>query len=166
MVDQERTLVLLRHAKSDWPEGIADIERPLADRGRKDAPAAGKWLREQVPGIDLVLCSPAARTRQTWRLVATELTLKPDTHIESHIDKRIYTASPNDLLGVVRDLPATAGTVLVIGHNPGLEELVGLLADVRCELRTSSIAVLSGSGVWSEAGPGWGRLVESETPRA
>jgi phosphohistidine phosphatase len=166
MVDQERTLVLLRHAKSDWPEGVADIERPLADRGRRDAPVAGRWLRERVPDIDLVLCSPSARTRQTWRLVSAELGGTPESHVESHIDKRIYTASPTDLLSVVRDLPASAGTALVIGHNPGLEELVSLLADVPCELRTSSVAVVAGPGGWADAGPGWGRLVESDTPRA
>jgi phosphohistidine phosphatase len=165
MVDQERTLVLLRHAKSEWPEGIADVERPLTDRGRVDAPAAGRWLHERVPEIDLVLCSPSARTRQTWRLVSAELGDTPESHVVSHIDKRIYDASTDDLLAVVHDVPTTAGTVLLIGHNPGLEELVNLLTDVRCELRTSSLAVVTAAGGWADAGPGWGRLAESDTPR-
>jgi phosphohistidine phosphatase len=166
MVDQERTLVLLRHAKSEWPEGIADVERPLADRGRRDAPVAGRWLRERVPDIDLVLCSPAARTRQTWRLVSAELGGTRESHVESHIDKRIYDASTTDLLAVVRELPDAATTVLLVGHNPGLEQLVALLTGTPCELRTSSVAVLAGPDTWATAGPNWARLVESETPRS
>lgn len=151
------TLVLLRHAKSAWPDGVADLERPLADRGRRDAPVAGRWLREHVR-VDLVVCSPAVRTRQTWRLVAEELDATP----EFLVDERVYDASVADLVAVVRELPASAATVLVIGHNPGLSELGGTTT----ELRTSAVAVLRGDVAWADAGPGSYSLVECETPRA
>ena len=70
--DETRRLLLLRHAKSAWPD-LADSERPLNDRGRRDAPAMGRWLRDKGYVPDLVLCSTAQRTRDTWALVAGEL---------------------------------------------------------------------------------------------
>ncbi|HVV24762.1 MAG TPA: histidine phosphatase family protein [Pseudonocardiaceae bacterium] len=155
-----RTLVVLRHAKSAWPEGTDDRERPLADRGRRDAPAAGRWLRGRVP-VDLVVCSPALRTRQTWDLVAAELDGTP----EFRVDDRVYDAFVEELVDVVRDLPATAENVLLIGHNPGLTELVHELSGSDFSLKTSSIAILRGHGEWSDAGANWLRLVETETPR-
>jgi phosphohistidine phosphatase len=150
-----RTLVLLRHAKSAWPEGVDDRARPLAGRGRRDAPAAGRWLREHVGGVDLVVCSPALRTRQTWQLVAAELGGTP----EFRVDDRIYGAPVADLVDVVRELPPSAGTVLLVGHNPGLSELVAALGATAVELKTSSVAVLreDGDGLWS--------LVAFTTPR-
>jgi phosphohistidine phosphatase len=146
-----RTLVVLRHAKSAWPDDVADRRRPLADRGRRDASAAGRWLRDNVGAVDLVLCSPALRTRQTWELVSAELVGTP----EFRLDERIYAASLGDLLEVVTE--ASADTVLLIGHNPGLSELVGELARTDVELKTSSVAVLRQDHGWS--------LVELATPR-
>ncbi len=153
------TLVLLRHAKSGWPDGVADADRPLAGRGRLEAPLAGRWLSEHV-SIDLVVCSPAVRTRQTWRLVSAELGATP----EFRLDERIYDASVDDLLAVVRDLPSTARTALVIGHNPGLTELTGVLGGW-VDMKTSTIAVLGGDVAWSGVGPGALRLAAAETPR-
>ena len=154
------TLVLLRHAKSAWPAGVADRNRPLAGRGRREAPLAGKWLREHTD-VDLVVCSPAVRTRETWRSVLAELGAAP----ELRLDERIYDATTDELLAVVRELPASAATVLLIGHNPGLSDLVEELADTEIQLRTSSIAVLSGDVTWADVAPGALRLVASETPR-
>ena len=94
--------MLLRHAKSAWPDGVPDLQRPLNDRGRRDARAAGQWLREHVGGLDAVVCSPAQRTRETWALVAAELDDAPS----AVVDDRIYAAEPEELLDVVRDLPA------------------------------------------------------------
>lgn len=156
-----RRLVLLRHAKSAWPDGVPDAARPLNDRGRRDAPAAGRWLREQVGVLDAVVCSPAQRTRETWALVAAELSGPP----EAVVDDRIYAAEPEELLDVVRDLPDAAGTALLIGHNPGVVELVELLSGQEREMRTSSIAVLSWSGVWADAGADVAGLDEHATPR-
>ncbi|PXY20719.1 SixA phosphatase family protein [Prauserella muralis] len=156
-----RELVILRHAKSDWPEGVPDEQRPLAPRGHRDAPAAGRWLREHVPAFDLVLCSPATRARQTWQLVRTELGGDP----ELRQDERLYGATLTTLTSVVRELPDEAGTVLLVGHNPGLEDLVTALSGEECELRTASIAVLTGSGSWAGVTPGWASLDHTAKPR-
>lgn len=156
-----RTLVVLRHAKAVPPDGLADVDRPLAGRGRRDAPVAGRWLREHVPGIDAVVCSPALRTVQTWRLVAAELTAPPDARLEP----AIYEASVRDLLDVVWRLPTAESTVLLVGHNPGLTGLVHELTGAWVELRTSSVAVLRLADDWVYAGTEPTELVESATPR-
>lgn len=139
----------MRHAKSAWPEATADTQRPLAERGCRDAPAAGSWLRDHVAGVDLVVSSPALRARQTWELVAPELNPPP----EVRLDERVYGASAETLLGVIQELPQQAATVLVIGHNPGLEELVELLTGAVEPLKTSAIAVLDGPPAWADAAP-------------
>src|SRR5262245_27476278 len=98
----ERTLVIVRHAKSDWSGNEPDIDRPLAKRGRRQAPEAGAWLAEHVDRIDLAVVSPAARARQTWELAAAELASPPRVVV----DDRVYAASSAELLRVVHDLPA------------------------------------------------------------
>ncbi|WP_405528580.1 histidine phosphatase family protein [Streptomyces avidinii] len=164
-----RSLVVLRHAKSAWPE-VPDSERPLAPRGRRDAPEAGRWLREADCVPDLVVCSSARRTRQTWDLVATELgAITPVIH-----DARIYRATARELLGVVREIPAQVRTLMLIGHNPGVQELVLLLAgeadgyaleQTRTKFPTSAIAVLRVPGPWSSLEPGAARLTDMVVPR-
>ena len=109
-----RRLILLRHAKSDWPD-VPDRDRPLAKRGRRDAPVIGRWLRDHGYLPDTVICSAARRTRQTWKLVAPELGVSPSVTFEP----RAYAASAMTLLYLVRELPATSQTALLIGHNPG-----------------------------------------------
>lgn len=156
-----RRLVVLRHAKSAWPDGVADHDRPLAGRGRREAPLAGRWLAEHVHGIDLVVCSSAVRARTTWMRAGAELDPAPETRV----DERVYAASARELVAVARELPDAAGTVLFVGHNPGLEDLVEELSGAPCELKTSSIAVLSGRGDWAGIGPGWARLDAVQTPR-
>jgi phosphohistidine phosphatase len=157
----ERTLVVLRHAKSDWPEGVPDDERPLALRGRRDAPAAGRWLRDRVGGIDVAVCSPAVRARQTWELAAAELDPPPRV-VE---DERVYEGSLDTLVSVVQDIPAAAGTAVLVGHNPGLQELVELLTGEGRELKTSAIAVLTWPGEWADAGPRVASLAARAKPR-
>jgi phosphohistidine phosphatase len=142
------TLVLLRHAKSDWAEDVADIARPLGKRGRRQAPEAGRWLRVGLDRIDLAVVSPAARAWTTWELASAELATPPDPRV----DDRVYAASAEQLLAVVRELPDDLGTVLLVGHNPGLEDLVTLLTDEWVPLPTSAIAVLELPGSWATAG--------------
>jgi len=153
-------LVIMRHAKSAWPDGIADIERPLDERGRRDAPSAGRWLREHT-ALDLVVSSPALRTRQTWQLVAAELETVP----EVRFDERLYATSAATYAAVVRELPADAGTVLLLGHNPDVEDLVGLLSGTPVGFKTSTIAVLKAPGPWENARRGWATVETSVTPR-
>ncbi len=157
-----RRLIALRHAKSDWSGGVADHDRPLAGRGRREAALAGRWLRENAADIDLVVCSSAKRARQTWKLVAKQLDNVPP----ARVDDRLYAASVRGLLAVVRKLPASARAVLLIGHNPGLEELVADLGGVGWPMKTSSIAVLSSRSEWAEVGARWAKLEVSLTPRS
>ena len=153
-----RTLAILRHAKSAWPDGVADLDRPLADRGRRDAPAAGRWIAEHLPGVQLVVCSTAVRARQTWELAAAQLAAPP----ELRHDAKVYYGP---VLDVVRELPADTGQALLVGHNPDLEDLVAVLAETTVTVKTSTIAVVRGEQPWAEAGPGWGELITTATPR-
>jgi phosphohistidine phosphatase len=121
--DTTRRLILLRHAKSDWPD-VPDRDRPLAKRGRRDAPRIARWLHEQGYQPDVVVVSAATRTRQTWDLVAPELGGSPAVHFEP----RAYAASALTLLYLAQELPARYRTALLIGHNPGLSELATSLA--------------------------------------
>jgi phosphohistidine phosphatase len=118
-----RRLILLRHAKSDWPD-VPDRDRPLAKRGRRDAPRIGRWLREHGDQPDVVVVSDAARTRQTWDLVAPELGGSPAVRFEP----RAYAASALTLLYLAQELPARYRTAMLIAHNPGLSELATSLA--------------------------------------
>jgi phosphohistidine phosphatase len=155
-----RHLVVLRHAKSAWPEGVPDHERPLAPRGRRDAPAAGRALAEAGLLPDLALCSTAVRARQTWELACAQW----DTPPPVRFDAGVYAADVPELLAAVRDAPDEVATLLLVGHNPGLEELVldlagdGLddtLAEVGVKFPTSAIAVLAFRGTdWRGLTPG------------
>lgn len=161
MAATKRRLVIVRHAKSAWPEDFPDAQRPLGPRGRRDAPAVGRWLREHVDDIDAVVSSPAVRARQTWGLAADKHGKAP----RARFDERVYGASADELLDVVRGLPATASTAVLVGHNPGLQDLVGLLTGEHCELKTASVAVLSWPGSWADAAARHALLEVHSTPR-
>ena len=105
------------------------------------------------------MCSPALRTRQTWELVASELETVP----EVRYDERLYGTST--YAEVVRELPDDARTVLLVGHNPDVEDLAALLTGSPVRFKTATIAVLIGSGAWKDAGPGWATLETVVTPR-
>jgi len=144
----ERTLILLRHAKSDWSGDERDIDRPLAPRGIRQAPAMGRWLARHVGRLDLAVVSPARRARSTWELVGAELDAPPPIQI----DDRVYAASEQELLTVVRGLADDLGTVVLVGHNPGLQQLVSALTDASAALPTSALAVIGMPGTWAAAG--------------
>jgi len=166
-----RRLVVLRHAKAAWPTGVADHERPLAPRGRRDAPAAGRALAESDCLPDLALCSTALRARQTWELAAAQWGTPPAVRFEA----RLYAADVPELLAVVREVPDQVRTLLLIGHNLGLEELVLDLAgdslddaldEVRVKFPTSAIAVLTRRGTsWRSLEPGTALLTSVMVPR-
>jgi phosphohistidine phosphatase len=112
----------MRHAKSSWADpDVADHDRPLNARGRLAATLVGSHLRQVGPPLDLVLCSSAVRARQTLEL----LQVTDDRHIR--IEDQLYGASPVGLLARLRMLPDAIGSVLVLGHNPGIEELATML---------------------------------------
>jgi phosphohistidine phosphatase len=158
----ERTLILLRHAKSDWSGGEPDHERPLAGRGRRQAPEAGAWLAAHLPGLDLAVVSPAARARQTWDLAAAELPSPPPVRL----DERVYAASPGELLDVVRELSEDLHAVVLVGHNPGLEDLAATLSGGWVPMPTSALAVLDVDGSWPHVGPTTARLRTAGRPPA
>lgn len=166
-----RRLVVLRHAKSAWPAGVPDHERPLAPRGRRDAPAAGRALAEADCLPDLALCSTAVRARETWQLASAQWGTPPPVRF----DPRLYAAGVPDLLTVVRETPPRVETLLLVGHNPGMEELVLELAgdglddaldQVHTKFPTSAIAVLAwhGSG-WETLAPGTALLTDVTVAR-
>ena len=166
-----KTLILLRHAKSDWSEpGLADHDRPLAARGREAAPKMGAWLKTHGPMPELVLCSTATRARQTLALALDALGAEPKTRF----DRGLYLAGGAGVLTRLRQAPDTAAAVLVVGHNPDLEQLArrlattgdeGALARLAEKYPTAGLAVIElPVERWAEAGPG-GRLVAFETPR-
>lgn len=166
-----RRLVVLRHAKSAWPEGVPDHLRPLAGRGRRDAPAAGRALAVSDCLPDLAVCSTAVRARQTWELASGQWGTPPPVRY----DRRVYAADVPDLLEVVREVPPEVETLLLVGHNPGLEELVLRLAGdglddtlerVREKFPTSAIAVLAWHGrTWAALAPGAALLTEVTVAR-
>ncbi|MBV9092802.1 MAG: histidine phosphatase family protein [Streptosporangiaceae bacterium] len=156
--------MLLRHAKSDWPEGVPDHDRPLAKRGRRDAPAIGRWLRDRGYLPDAVVCSTALRARQTWELVAAELgsTTRPSVTFEP----LAYAASASSLLRLARELPGRHHAALLVGHNPGLEELAAALGAGAGGIRlpTAGLAVIKFSGGWAALAPGQAQLADLMIP--
>lgn len=170
-VDTPRRIVLLRHAKADWNDE-SDHERPLAERGRKDAPVAGRRLSETGIPFDLALCSTAARTRETWKLAVPELPQRPRTVYED----RLYEASLGELIALLNETSDEVSDLLVIGHNPGMHALADALAGEaegdalarmnRSGFPTSAFAVLTFDGSWKSVEHGVGRLVGFWAPHA
>lgn len=158
----EHTLILLRHSKSDWSGNEADIDRPLAKRGRRQAAEAGQWLATYVDRIDVAVVSTAERARATWDLVAAELGERPETRHE----EAAYAASVNELLDIIRGLGEQLGTVILVGHNPELEDLSEALLGTRVALPTSALAVIDFDGPWRSAGRMPGLLRAAGRPPA
>ena len=132
-----KTLLLLRHAKSSWKiADQPDFERPLNGRGEKSAPLMGRYLRKQKIEPTLILCSPAERARQTAALFAEAAR----TNAELRYDERIYEAAGLRLLEVVTQADDAADTVLLVGHNPGLEELIMVLTGQTQLMPTAALA--------------------------
>lgn len=160
-----RRLILFRHAKADTPDGIADSERPLAVRGRADAALIGAYLAGHGLRPDAALVSPARRTRETWEFAATALGAAPPVSFE----ERLYDARAETLLEVLQGAPAAARSLMVIAHNPGIEELARALADdhrLAHKFPTAGLAVIDFPVEdWSELRPGAGRLVQYVSPK-
>jgi phosphohistidine phosphatase len=162
---------VLRHAKSSWDDpDLPDRLRPLTRRGRKAVTALARHMRASGIAPDLVLCSPAVRAVQTWEGVASGL--PAGTEVE--VDDELYAASAGDLLGRLRRLAADVDSVLVIGHNPGLEDLtLGLVGHGDPALRrrleakfpTGALATLDAPGAWHDLRWGSSTLVAYVLPR-
>jgi phosphohistidine phosphatase len=162
------TLLLMRHAKSDYPAGVADHDRPLAPRGIREAGLAGDWLRANVPPIDAVLCSTATRARQTL----------DNTRIGAPVrySERLYGATPGTMIEEISQTTDAVATLLVVAHEPTMSELALILADddgtntavverISAKFPTSAIAVLAVPCAWKGLEPGRAALTGFEVPR-
>ncbi|HEY2950606.1 MAG TPA: histidine phosphatase family protein [Micromonosporaceae bacterium] len=164
----ERALVLLRHSKAEHGD-TADIDRSLTQRGHADAAAAGAWLARHRHVPDLVICSPARRTRQTWHAVAVALGEAAQAAPVVRYEQEAYDGSAEDLLALVRGVEDEFRTVLVIGHNPPISQLSATLDPESARdsdgLRTSGIAVHDVPDAWAACGAEPAPLAHVHTAR-
>lgn len=167
IMGQMRTLVLMRHAKSDYPAGVPDHQRPLAPRGIREAGLAGEWLRENVPAIDAVLCSSAVRTRQTLERTGVDAPV-------SYLD-RLYDAHPGTVIEEINQVGDDVATLLVVGHEPTTSHValglagpgsdVGAAERITLKYPTSAIAVLRVPGDWAGLELSGAELMSFHVPR-
>jgi phosphohistidine phosphatase len=135
-----KSLLLLRHAKSgNLVLGFNDFDRTLTDGGRKAAELVGAYMSSHKLHLDLVMSSPAVRARETAEIVLRA----SNKRIDPQYDQRIYEASTQNLLDVIHDVENRRKQILLVGHNPSLEELLGLLTGVQHPMGTASLAKLS-----------------------
>ena len=168
-----KTLLLLRHAKSSWDDpSLEDFDRPLASRGERAAPVMAGYLESKGLRPDLVLCSPAARARQTWALVARRL----GDGIPVKELQGIYLGAPSRLLDAIRRAPDEAACVMLVGHNPGMEHLAmalagpgskpKALAKLQAKFPTAALAEIAfETAAWRDIGHGAGRLKRLVWPK-
>ncbi|WP_194918462.1 SixA phosphatase family protein [Catenulispora rubra] len=164
------TLILLRHAKSDWPDGVADHDRPLSARGRRDAPRTGAWLVDNDRVPDRAAVSTALRTQETYELAAEAFPAGPEVLLLDDL----YAASAGEMLEVIRRTPEGIGTLMIVSHNPGTQYLALALADeanpelvtkVHARYPTNTLTVLEFDGVWATLDPAGASIVAVESPR-
>lgn len=163
-----RRLVLMRHAKSDYPGGVLDHDRPLSSRGRREGALAGDHLRGLPAPIDDILCSTAVRTRQTLDRTGIEA--------PTRFSADLYEAAPEDILERIRETEEGARTLLVIGHAPGIPSLAldlagpgsdeAALQEIGWKFPTSALVVFEVPGAWADLGESTATLVEFTVPRA
>jgi phosphohistidine phosphatase len=151
-----KTLYLLRHAKSSWDDrSLKDFERPLNERGLKAAPKIGAYLRKEKIRPEMIVSSPALRAKQTTTLACESARL---TSLVS-FDERIYEASARQLFEIVADFPDRISMAMMIGHNPGFEELLAVLTGQSRSMATATLVCI-GLDVekWSDVSANCGRL--------
>ena len=168
MSDQTRTLVLLRHAKSAYPDGVPDHDRPLAPRGRREAGLAGDWLRANLPAIDAVLCSSATRARETLAHTGIDA---PVTYVD-----RLYDALPGTVIDEITHVDDNVAVLLLVAHEPTMTQVaLGLAAAkasntaaaerISAKYPTSAMAVFQVTGSWKDVELGSAELVDFHVPR-
>ena len=166
-----KTVTLFRHAKSGEKDNprIDDFDRPLADRGLKAAPKMGAAMRDRHLQPNLILCSPSVRTRQTLTLASAEAW---DKTPKIRFDKALYEATAETILGLLKELPEVVGHVMIVGHNPGLQDLAVMLAvggrerqKLQDKLPTAAVVTLEfDEKLWKDLQPATGRVTLSMTP--
>ena len=164
------TLYLMRHAKSDWHSGVStDFDRPLNQRGAKDAVRMGQWLQQQTVIPNLILSSPAERTKQTTLAVIAALQMNPE---QIQFSKDLYLADRSSLLKILQAVPDTTDSLLLVAHNPGLDGLVEWLApelpsltDSGKLMTTAAVAVFEIPGSWARLKRGTAILRQLQRPK-
>ncbi len=164
-------LVLIRHAKSAYPYGVPDHERPLAGKGRRNAHAAGDWFVSEGPPLDLAICSDAQRARHTWEIIAEQLPSPPPMRL----DPGLYHSSTAGVLDAARGCEESVHTLALIGHEPSLSAATLLLAgdgsdplalaQVAAKFPTNGIALLRVDAPWAELPLGGAVLERFVVPR-
>jgi len=151
-----RILYLLRHAKSSWNDPtLRDFDRPLKKRGREAAERIGERMASETLSNPLVICSPAVRTRETAEVVLASAKLQ----VEPRFDERIYEASLRELVEIVTEIPNDKEVAIMIGHNPGFEELLSFLTGEHRRIPTCALAKIRfGDVSWNEVRAGEGSL--------
>ena len=158
-----KTLLLLRHAKAENPEpDVTDLNRALNARGRAEAQSVGQFIKTQALEFDLVLCSTATRARETTELVLAAAELAANVRF----DTRIYEAGPLRLLEVISEIEESMSAVLLVGHNPGMEELLKILTGSLEQMATGTLAKIELSAGWSKALEAKGTLDSIVKPQA
>ncbi|MCG8607659.1 histidine phosphatase family protein [bacterium] len=160
-----KTLILFRHAKSSWKDlDLDDFDRPLNDRGKRDAPVMGAQLAERGKIPDLIISSPAKRAFKTAKIVAKAVGY---ARAEIQTDERIYDATVSNLLQVLHGIDERHRTVILVGHNPGLNALSHYLTEYEVEnIPTCGVfEVEFVDSRWSEVGKKLGRLVSFDYPK-
>jgi phosphohistidine phosphatase len=164
-----KTLYLLRHAKSSWDDpSLSDHDRPLASRGRHASRIVAEHVRGQAIAPSLVLCSSASRTRETLELISAGF----DTEGEVQIEEGLYATPAGDLLARLHEVEPDVDSVMLVGHNPAIQELALSLAGrgvqlerLREKFPTAALATLTFSVGWWQLGPGVAELVAFVRPR-
>jgi phosphohistidine phosphatase len=161
-----KTLYIIRHAKSSWNNPVLDdLERPLNDRGREDAPRMGARLRERNIAADTLITSPATRALSTCEIIADEIGFARD---KIRTDERLYHATENVILKIVREQPDTVQQVVLFGHNPGLTDFANRIStNLRLDnLPTCGIVALRFQGTWKEVDWRSGEVLFVDYPKA
>lgn len=171
MTEMPRTLALMRHAKSAYPTGIGDHERPLNERGQRDARVAGDVLRSRLGSPQLVLVSTATRAAETWDRAAAAFPHPP----QRQNDARIYDASVDTLLQVLRETNPSIRSLVLVGHNPGVQVLAAALSGPRGgdaarasmlqKYPTSALACLTVEVDWQHLAENCAQLTTFDIPR-
>lgn len=150
-----KTIYLVRHAKSDWDDpSIRDFDRPLNKRGKNNAPAMGKLLKQQGIIPELVITSTAMRAKTTAELVTAEIGIKPDKMV---YEKELYLASAQEIFLLIKDTPPEYNSVMIVAHNPGITELLNRLTggnNFVANIPTCGVAELQFEGEWNKLASG------------
>ncbi len=161
-------LMLLRHGKSDWSVDAEDFDRPLTKRGKHSAELVGHWLHECGGVPDYIVTSPAKRARSTAHRAAKHMGFDEGSIVE---DKRIYAASVRGLLAVLHDCPVDAKRVMLVGHNPGFDDMVKYLANQKVQIPadgklmpTATVAWFSMECDWKGVDKGCATLISITRP--